>query len=97
VDRSTRTVTAGQTGNTVTTVQSSVSAYYEPLITDYSSTELGRIATRRALIVVEDMDIDPSDKLFDLGDNEREYTIIDHRRFRGSHIEMTAEEVRFGN
>lgn len=97
MDRSTRTVAAGQTANATATVQSSVPAYYEPLITDYTSTELGRIATRRALIVVEDLDIDPVDKIFDLGDNDREYTIIDYKQFRGSHIEMVVEEAKFGN
>lgn len=97
VDRSTRTITAGQTATAVSTIQSNVSAYYEPLVTDYTNTELGRIAVRRALIVVEDMDIDPVDKIIDLGDNNREYMIFDYKKFPGSHIELSVEEVRFGN
>lgn len=97
VDRSTRTITAGQTANATATIQSDLPAYYEPLVTDYASTELGRVATRRALIVVEDRDIDPVDKIIDLGDSNREYTIIDYKKFRGSHLELQVEEVKFGN
>ncbi len=71
-------------------------AYYEPIATDYTDTQLGRVASRRALLVVEHSDIDPHDKIIHLDDDNREYIITDYKKFEG-HYELLIEEVRFGN
>ncbi len=97
VDRATQAVTTGVVNNAEATIHPSVKAYYEPIVTDFVVTDLGRIAVRKALLVLPDIDLEPEDKIFDLGDNSRVYEITDYKKFRGSHYELIIEELKFGN
>lgn len=97
VDRSTQSVTTGVVGNTEVTIHPSVKAYYEPIATDFIVTDLGRIAVRKAILVLPDIDLEPEDKIFDLGDDSRPYEITDYKKFKGSHYELMIEELKFGN